>query len=437
MINFNSILNPMDKCNVINHEYCTELRIHMLNLIENSINDLICDNLIKRFLKIMQEIECWSLEYDKNIQILLYICFNYKLSFELKKNLRCNQNSEILQIYFTNIDLNNIPDEEINNIFLLNNYNSGVIREIIVNYFSKNNKFTKKIFDIIINTNCFEYLNKILDTKIDISYDDFLLIVAKLSTYYHYDIIKDDINFKNLINKLIFSGGIIKKSTMNDIFNKLIELEIKNLKSINDKNQNQNYHYFNGCFYEFIEYLIQNNCEIIDFNYIKIFLEKYNYKYVYSIRDIGKLINLLFDAGMKLTKQDIIYLINLDIRIINYSKLDFPINCDEIAFAQTKTRKNIYKIKEKYNLEILRNYCKTYIKPNKLKDICESVKPDIVCLENACELRNNNTIIRYLCDNFDLKINNKCIINLLKNTGSTIAYTIALQYEKQNKMIPD
>ena len=385
MINFNAQINGMDKCNINNHDYCVELRKHMLDIIENPDTQYqFTDNLIKKFLKIMQEIECWSLEYDKNIQILLYICSNYKLSFELKKSLWCNINSEIPAIYFNNIDLDSISDTELNNIFTQNNYNSEYIRTILINNLSKNPKYIKKIFYAMIMRNDFVGIYKLFDNKFDIIYDDFLLVIAKLCIYDYYNINQDEINF-------------------------------------------------NPCMYDFILYLVENNCDIIKFDTIKFFLLKSSFNNSrYSTKELSKIINYLFDSGMKLTKNEVVFLIQHNIGIIDYSKLDFPIDCDEIAIEQAKTKKSVYKVNDKYDLEILRNYCSTYIKLPKLRDICKSVKPDIICLENACALRNNQNVIRYLCDTFDLKINDKCILNLLKNSGSSIGYSVALRYEKQN-----
>lgn len=433
MINFNrtinSQLNPMDKCNVVYHDYCVELRKYMLDCIENPNTKYeITDNLIKKFLKIMQEIECWSLDYDKNIQILLYICSNYKLSFDLKKSIWCNINSEIPAIYFNNIDLDSITDIELNNIFSQDNYNSEYIRTILINNLSKNPKYVKKIFYALIMRNDFIGIYKLFDNKFDITYDDFLLVIAKLSIYDYYNIIQDEMNFNSLVNKLILSGGVIKKETMTDIFNKIIDIELKNINQLY-----QNYYYFNPCMYDFILYLVENNCDIIKFDTIKFFLLKQTFNNSqYSTKELNKIINYLFDQGMKLTKEDVVFLIQHNIGIINYSKLDFPIDCDEIAIEQAKTKKSVYKINDKYDLEILRNYCSTYIKLPKLREICKSVTPDIICLENACAMRNNQNVIRYLCDTFDLKINDKCILNLLKNSGSSIGYIMALKYEKQN-----
>jgi hypothetical protein len=439
MIDYNAPLTALDKCDCNTHIYCKELRDYIIcykmndsineklneNLNQN-LNENLNENLIRRYLKIMQEIECWSLEYEVNINIIKYIFLNFIFSLEMKKSLFTNQNPEIIQLYFNTINLNDITDIELENIFTSNVYNSTIIKDTVINNINfSNTSYVKKIFTILVKTDNFILINKLLDNKIDVTYDEFLTVIAKLCCLYKYKITLEKTNFKNFMNKLILSGGTIKKTTMLDIFNKIIEIRIKHLN-------NYNFCYFNPDFYEFIQYLIDNNCDTIMFPMIKFFTDLYKaHPYIsnFSLDTIGNIINLLFDSGMKLKKEDVAYLIEFGIAIKSYSKLDFPIDCDEIGLAQTKHKKKLYKIKERHNIESLRDFCRTNMRLDKLKELCKSVKPDIICLENACRLRHNENIIRYMCDNYNLQINDKCIVALLKSSNSTIGFYIASVYE--------
>lgn len=431
MIDYNSPLTPVDKCDCNTHIYCNQLRDYILYHMINNTNDNIKtlnENLIRRYLKIMEEIECWSLEYDLNINIIKYIFLKFNFTLDMKKSLFTNQNPEIIQLYFNTINLNDITNEELENIFTSNIYNSTIIKDTVINNINfSNTSYVKKIFTILVNTDNFILINKLLDNKIDITYDEFLTIIAKLCTYFNHSNFMGDVDFKKFMNKLILSGGTIKKSTMIDIFNKIIEIRLKHNNVIK-----WNFYYFHYYFCEFIQYLIDNNCDIITFPEIKFFIDLYKslpYTSYYSLDTIGNIINLLFDSGMKLKKDDVTYLIEFGIAIKSYSKLDFPIDCDEIGLAQTKYKKKLYKIKERYDIGYLRNFCNTNMRLDKLKDLCKTVTPDIICLENACRLRHNENIIRYLCDNFNLQITDKCIISLLKSSNSTIGYYIASVYE--------
>lgn len=423
---YDSNINPLDKCNPNNHEYCCKLRDYLINNIITK-NNIISDNLIKRIFKIMQDIECWSLQYEINIDLIKFIYSNYKLSLELQKTLFCNLNNELIELYFSNNKNQYNTQEEINEIFFMKSYNAEIIQKTLINQYSNNNVMLKLIFNSIIESTKYNLLDLLFEHKVDISYDDFIKCISLISLCQDYQI-----DYRKFFDKLIQHGGQILKSTMIDFFNYLI-------KFYKECNNNRIYNYFKSQILIFLEIFIENNCDMITFNHIKFFLQKYDseptLKYNFKFDVINNAINLLFDAGMKLTKMDVAILIRYDISIKNYSKLDFPIDCDEIAIQQSLYKKKIYKIKEKYTLEILRNYCKSFTKIDKIKQICETITPDIICLENACTVRNNDAVIRYLCSNFNIKINDKCILNLLKNSDSSIANYIVYKYLGQEKTI--
>jgi hypothetical protein len=383
-------LKSIDYCYVSTHDYCCIIIKKLTEFIENKTQ--IPEKLIERFFKvIVKAIECWSLNYDTNLERLTYIFKNVNMTNNLICSLFYTHNFEAIHIFLQNNENMNI--ELLKNILNILSYDNDDDMEnsfdILINNIIKDNDINKIniIFEYAIKNKSIYIINKILDTKYKPSEKDFI----KLLTF-----LKINNEPKEIIKKCVLNGIEIKK----DFIHQYIENILYN---------NYNYTYVdNGSFYDIFTYLYDNGS-----TYINIYeILKCHIKINKTV--INNVVNYFIDNTTKITREDFILLCKEGIHVSNIKKIQEFFDDNEIQILIFE--KNLtYPIKITYNLEILRNECK---KKNNLKQIqkilsdkTNIIKPDVICLENACGISNNNAVIKLLHETYNIPFNDNCIVN--------------------------
>jgi len=316
----------------------------------------------------------------------------------------------ILDMYNNNL---NIDHNKILNIIYYSCYNLLIDKNEGENFYNKfdgtleNKKKLKEILNIY-------YSSK----NININYETFINAMV-------YD------NYDDAIKFISSKNVKITNSSLNDFLNILINNKniIISYKKTSDLQK---------CLTFFIENC--NDYTNIDLNII---IEK-TIKNFYSTRvdtlkseNIKIIINNLIDFGCKLNEESFILLIKSKIFINDPKKCGININNDKILAEFYSNSFNPYNLKFKYTLDLLRSECNKSGNLKKIKDICKTIEPDIICLENACKLRNNINTVKYLCDIKKLKPTINCIAYILINIGKTYDNYIVENYfkNKQDKGI--
>lgn len=137
---------------------------------------------------------------------------------------------------------------------------------------------------------------------------------------------------------------------------------------------------------------------------------------IYDQKMCSEIVNLLTSYKLNIVKDDVIYVIKYAPNAIYIPDIDrFGIVCDEdIKRACIEKGKFVYK--EAQNIDALRKACgkagnMTWIK--KIMD--DGIKPDIICLQNACTMRNNIQVIKLLCKH--VTPDTQCIKNMANAIG--------------------
>lgn len=385
-------IKSIDYCYVSTHDTCSKIYDIFEIMLDNKL--IISENFINRYFKIIcSSIECWSNNYDKNLAHILYIFENINLTDKNIKYLIDTENAEIIHMFinnYKNIDFNIIKKISVNKEY----YN------ITYEYILKNNnqEYINLLLENAIKQFDFQSVEKMLDNKINVTQDLFVKII------------RISFNIKNgldLVKKCILNGGHIEKNTLNFTLDEYINT-------------------YNGYYDRYSQYY---SCSIYDMDKTIMFLFENGStditisKILISNTYNKELINYLVDNNIVITKEDFIKLCSNKIKINNIKKIEHffdDIDVQSVLYNSNTFLK--YPIKVKYNIETLKKELKSGVTA-RIKEILKEVKPTQECLEIACGT-NNISIIEILHDTYNLKFNEKCILNHSYN----LRYNKLLQY---------
>jgi hypothetical protein len=389
-----------EQCNVKTHDYCTYVTETVNNKLKN--NHEISDILLTRFLSnVCGYIECWSYNYNFNLNILnrLLDKFKDKHNFVAYKIIH-SQNIEVFLLYLNFLkSIDNINEEIIKEMFKLINDsldygNKKYLHNTLIEYCidTQDKDIINICFDLVIDNNLIEYIEKILDLKIKPSNKQFIKLI-KVITF-----TKSENNI-NIIKKCILNGIEINKNTINEFLELLFST--------------QHYFYDNKNVSSILIFLYENGSNNITIDKITDYLD--NSECSNSINSMfDKFINYLIDNKYELTKEEFKKLCEHKIIITKITK-------DIQQYLEDEEIKTIifnnglsYKIKIDYNINILENECKKHNNLKRISEICKSVQPNQKCLENACSQTGNIAVIRLLHNEYKVPFTEKCIIDYAK-----------------------
>ena len=402
-------IKTVDYCYVSTHDYCNIILKTLTEFIDSDKE--IPEKLIQRFFRVIGgAIECWSLNYDINIIKSKYIIEHVELNNNLLKELFRTNNNELIQIYLQSHVMTYELLIQLLDIIKCLHIGNDIILDIIFNHAIKINdkKVLDTLFNHVINIKNIDYINKLLDSKFKPSNESFIVLLSYL-------IFMDDPI--DTIKKCVLNGIKIEKE-----FLKVYVLFII-------QNNDQNSIYIKKCkFNEICLYLYENGAnEVVITDIIK------------STNLLGKInidltINNLIDSSYDITKNDFLELCKQKFIIKNIKKIQKYFDDTEIQAAIIDSNLN-YPIKINYTIEILRNECKKKNNISKIKQISKNIKPDQECLENACYVSNNNSVIKYLHEDCKIIFNDKCILNfaLTLKQNQLLRYVLTKHCSDGNK----
>ena len=118
------------------------------------------------------------------------------------------------------------------------------------------------------------------------------------------------------------------------------------------------------------------------------------------------------------------------VKINNISLIKDYLNIAEVKNLIYSNKIN-YGIKIDLNINILQQECLKKNNIGVIKDILKTIKPDIVCLENACKSQDINTI-KLLHDVYKIDFNDKCILNYAEFINDHILQRLLNIYKHNN-----
>ena len=402
----NDELKSIDYCYVSTHDYCSVILKKISDLIDAKLD--IPEKLTYRFFHvIVRAIECWSLNYDINLKRVSYIFENYDLDDELITLIFKTENSEVIHLYLEkNKDMNNNLLTRILNIINKHNINIGNSFDIIIENILKiqNQENMNILFDNSVKTLNINLINKLLDFKYKPSTNSFIKLLINL---------KDEPI--DVIKKCIYNGIQIEKNFINLYTYEIFNGHVYNI-----------YH-----FYDIIIYLYDNGANEINFNnFVKC-------QYAIEKTKFTDTINYLIDNNCLLTKNDFIELCKNNIKIKNIKNIQKYFDDKDVQTVIFESNLN-YPVNITFTLDMLKNECKKKSNLKKIQEICKVIKPDIICLENACSVQNNMSVIKYLHDIHKIPFNEKCIIYYVGTIKQNpLLKYIVNKYKKENNMIID
>ena len=403
-------INSKEYCNNSTHEYCT----YITEFVQDKLNknEELCEILLQRyFSKVCNSVECWSYNYKVLLGLTNRIYETVTMTDFLIKKILVLHNAEVFVLYINS--LKNIDTEKISVLFKLIEtipYSETRIdmNETLINYCisSKNQDIFKLCFDIVINMNGeYNLIEKFLDLKLKPSEEQFFKILNNISNYE---------GNEDIIKKCVLNGIEIKK----DIIRKYCDNVCKQL----DYDNFFGFNYFS----DICIYLYKNGSTDIMINNI-----------LNANRNKDKFINYLIDEDYKISKDEFKKLCGHKIFIKNTKKIEKFLDDEEIKTIIFNNDLG-YKIKLNYNIDILRAECLKKNNHKRIAEIALSVKPDTICLENACSLPSNIQTIKLLHNVHNVPITEKCITTYArKNYYNTMMNYVIDTYNNENNIVVD
>lgn len=383
------------------HSYCESI-LNKINEYVHSNNKEIPQILLDRYIYIVcNNILCWTVDYDGHIKNLEYIFMNCKID-PVKIINSIKENAEVINLMIKSnkdVDMNfftKIPNTD--NLFLK-----------YIEPFILNPNCTQKTLEVIFNTSIdkkyFKSVNAILDLKFKISdsklFDNIIFNLANVQT-----------NVEVILKKCINNGATINKDTL--------QIFIERIK----KSQ---YIHYSTQFKSIFTFLYINGSIVSIDELLKVRLK-------ISAEDINEIINIINNSTeLEITKEEFKQLCEYSIKINNFTNVKKYFEDKEIK-ALIYSNKISYPIDFDFDINILRAECKKSGNITEIKKILKSVKPDQICMENAC-LAMNITVIKLLREEYKLPITEKCIYNSVKLFGyNRIVTHLITEYEKNNNI---
>lgn len=401
------IINSKEYCNTSTHDYCT----YITEIVQNKINknEELSEMLLNRyFSKVCNSIECWSYNYKTLYDLTNNIITKLPVSEIILRKILSLQNSEIFVIYINS--LKNIDDNNISNLFKLigtipYSETRNNMYDTLINYCinSKNQNIIYLCFKIMIDTyQNSEDIEKILDLKIKPTEEEFyklLIIFSAENTY------------EEIIKKCILNGIEIKKDTLKKYIDLIVIEDVRAFYGINNIS-------------DICIFLYKNGSTDITINEI-LKIDRY----------CEKFINYVIDDDYKITKEEFKSLCEYKIFVKDTKKINQFLDEEEIKTIIFNNNLN-YKININYNINILRSECLKRNNYKKISEILPSVKPDIVCLENACSIPSNSNVIKLIHNVYKIPFSEKCILTFAqKNYYNTMMNYVIDSYRTNNNIV--
>jgi len=423
-----------------NHKYCKNIKSLVKKFINK--NENIPENLLIRYICcVCSNIVCWSLEYEDNL-ILCNDIINKRDSIENIFKKFCM--SEIYNFELFEILLNKIDKEILVKTIIDNRYIDINTLIKIINRLFDMKYDTKKLLIISVYNKLFTCINNIIDSKFDLSSNfnhvNEDIFADELINYdYDYDYDNDnDVNiyFKKFNNRNYLFDYILYSLYFDKDYNDKIELIKKcvlngciiqknTLKKfvINTQNylKNNKYIKISNDFDNICEYLLNNGSTDIN---ISDFID-YN-----TIQNFTKFCNMIVEHKNSITLDEFKKVTQRKVKINNISLIKDYLNIAEVKNLIYSNKIN-YGIKIDLNINILQQECLKKNNIGVIKDILKTIKPDIVCLENACKSQDINTI-KLLHDVYKIDFNDKCILNYAEFINDHILQRLLNIYKHNN-----
>jgi hypothetical protein len=430
-------------------------------------NKDITDNLIESFEK---SLSYYCHKYYKISEFVTLYCNKYqdKDIYKIFKSLSSNFNENYWIFKYLNE-----PDNQLNLIRVINNFLNSIINtDVVLNNYNSDNynndynqtenhiklvTFSLEIYEKNIhNTNNID-VNLLLQSIYlicfkDIMYEDFVddynlrnrkvnfeKLQPTLNKFYNDKSFKA--NYKTFLYCLIYDSydnglkllsspdvKITKKSAV-EYINMLFNISHDNFiryKKTEDIEKSLNLFFDNDPSLDNINFNnILDKCKQCD---ITRYFAKNN-----TIKNLEIIINILVEKNYQIKLDDFLTILTAKIKINNPQKCGIDINNDKISAICYSLNFNPYNLKFDYTLELLRTECDKTGNLKKIREVCKKIKPDIICLENTCQYKNNYNTIKYICENHNINININCLAHILKSTCNGLSSYIADEYFKDKK----
>ena len=404
----NNIIEIKKHCNN-NHTYCKEIALKY----KNSINELTQINFNNYITMIKSGIyNCCISNYHNNHASEI-------------KNFIISCSSIYIINSWDNL-INNILDDELlkiikNQILLDNNFIKKILNldNITTNYSAKLNfinalisyqPYKLKSFEFIIldmNLNDFsKYLNK-MNKQINNNIENIVIKYINKNSLLLQK--KENIEIStNIINNFISKSEILKHiyKLIYNFIDEKFKLEVFNKSIISlDK--------------ELILLLLENKDIKPNIDTVNKLVEKCYCRSDGAIgsTQVAEIIDLLCDYGLVINKTIVIKLLQHGCYINNLEKHNIIVD-QEILGTCSNNSYYPYKFETKPNLDILKKECSksdNILIIKKLKEFGGEYTTE--CLAEACKIKKNGKVIKYLINECNVKSDNQCLINFQESYG--------------------
>ena len=309
--------------------------------------------------------------------------------------------SFISYCYINHIDIND--DNNINNIYKIY-YN-------LLNLF-KNKKYedSREIIALYYHLSLYDKLNN--NMKSDSAFFNFCFSTEYLN--YILEICKQSYDIKcSFISGISLSITEKQRNKLNFDINSRDDKIVKKLE-----------YFFNNKINPTKEMLI--NIAKFYINILK-YNSNYNYYYIKNIEkntiyDFTSIVNCFVYFGYKLTSDDLCDLLENYCVITNFNDYEIDLKIEKYYDIVSKINCEPYNINVPYNIDNLREHCKTkttFIEISKILEKNHNLKLDNICLQNLC-LSSEYPIIKNIMLIYNLKSDCICIYNAYKSEKSKI-----------------
>jgi len=204
---------------------------------------------------------------------------------------------------------------------------------------------------------------------------------------------------------------IINKDTLNDFVIKLTNSSLIDTFEASDLEKILNFLNENGSDPKLIQY---DQITFDSYIYSRYRTESKNRTDCYTV-----IFNFLNENSVDISVDTFNKLMTKRILLKNPQKSGIDINDPLIKKHFYSINYNPYKVKFDSSIELLREQSNQSGNLTKIKTLCKEVKPDIICLQNACRHKNNIHTVRYFIDVHKLKVDIDSLMNCMLNIGNT------------------
>jgi hypothetical protein len=152
-----------------------------------------------------------------------------------------------------------------------------------------------------------------------------------------------------------------------------------------------------------------------------------------SSKDISDVIDIFILYGFTITKNIVIRLLNKRCKINFFEKYNIPID-EEILITCCNNNYYPYDFNCIPPYSIMTKECGKNNNFDRIKEFKEKGGIiDIECLENACFIKNNKKVIKYIINECKINANDNCFVNFEKANGTEGLEDLIISYEKKTE----